>query len=279
VVAIGYDTIPLVSADTVPIEEPTKFMPYLSAIKFADRIAGISKTAAEEFRSFTSMLSPQGLAGPEVVCVPLPAEIGHGSPSSPPPAPSGSPSVVVVGSHDPRKNHLAVLHAAELLWQEGLDFSLTFIGSGGSNTEFFHRVEVLQYRGRKVTIRVAVPENELEDAIASARFTVFPSIHEGYGLPAAESLALGTPVITTNYGSTAEIADGGGALTVNPRADASIADAMRLLLTDDAELARLRAQIGQRAERSWEDYADELWVELVEPVLGELRRPGVHEGS
>jgi len=253
-------------------------MPYLSAIKFADRIAGISDTAAEEFLSFTSMLPTQGIRGPVVVSVPLPAHLGDGETGLAIENPGGPPSVVVVGSHDVRKNHLAILHAAEMLWQEGLSFSLTFIGSGGSNTEFFHRLEVLQVRGRDVSIRVAVPELELQNAVAEARFTVFPSIHEGYGLPVAESLALGTPVITTDYGSTAEIAAGGGAVTVDPRNDAAIADAMRLLLTSDAEIARLRAEIEQRSDRSWQDYADELWVELVEPVLTDLAGPGVHEG-
>lgn len=278
VVAIGYDTIPLVSADTVPLEEPTKFMPYLAAMKFADRIGAISQTAAEEFRCWTSMLSTQGLTGPEVVSVPLPADIGGGaSLSSVVPAVT-SADIVVVGSHDPRKNHLAILHAAEILWQEGLDFTLTFIGSGGSNAEFFHRVEVLQFRGRSVSIRVAVPEIELRRAVASARFTVFPSIHEGYGLPVAESISLGTPVITTNYGSTAEIAADGGAVTVDPRDDTDLIAAMRRLLTDDAELASLRSQIDKRAGRNWQDYADELWNAIVEPALAELRGSGDDDG-
>ncbi len=280
VVAIGYDTIPLVSADTVPLEEPTKFMPYLAAMKFADRIGAISGTAAEEFRCFTSMLSTQGLTGPKVTSVPLPAEIGDTTAVAvvPEPPTTKSADIVVVGSHDPRKNHLAILHAAEILWQEGLEFTVTFIGSGGSNAEFFHRVEVLQYRGRPVRIRVAVPEAELKQAVASARFTMFPSIHEGYGLPVAESISLGTPVITTNYGSTAEIAADGGAITVDPRDDADVTAAMRRLLTDDAELASLRSQIRSRAGRSWQQYADELWNALVEPALADLAGSSDHHG-
>ena len=277
VVAIGYDTIPLVSADTVPLEEPTKFMPYLAAIKYADRIGAISQTAAEEFRCFTSMLVTQGLTGPEVISVPLPADISSDTWLTDG-APAESADIVVVGSHDPRKNHLAILHAAEILWQEGLEYTLTFIGSGGSNAEFFHRVEVLQFRGRAVSIRVAVPEVELNQAVASARFTIFPSIHEGYGLPVAESISLGTPVITTNYGSTAEIAADGGAVTIDPRDDADLTAAMRRLLTDDAELASLRSQIAKRAGRSWQHYADELWDAIVEPSLADLRGSGHHDG-
>ena len=265
-VCIGYDAIPLVSADLVPIEEPAKFLAHLSAIKFADRIAGISDSAAAEFRNFASMLATQGLAGPDVVSVPLPVTMGDGTTAPPAARDAGPARVLVVGSHDLRKNHLAVLHSAEMLWHEGIEFSLTFIGGGGSNLEFYHRVEALRVRGRKVEVRVAVAEIELRDAIAAARFTVFPSLHEGYGLPVAESIALGTPVITTEYGSTGEIVSKGGGLTVDPRNDADLVSAMRRLLTDDVELEALRVQIQLRSERSWQEYADELWETLVDPL-------------
>ncbi len=79
----------------------------------------------------------------------------------------------------------------------------------------------------------------------------------------AESLALGTPVITSEYGSMAEIAAGGGALTVDPRDDHAIADAMRDLLTDDALLAQLESQARARPSRTWDDYARETWSVLV----------------
>ncbi len=288
-VAVGHDAIPLLSADTVDLDEPRKFMTYLSALKFADRIAGVSRSSAAEFASYGSMLSAQGLPSPVSVAVSLPVEFAarHAAaavvPAMPDPDDTTTddptrPEVVVVGSHDARKNHLAVLHAAELLWQRGLRFRLSFIGSGGSNQEFLRRVRVLQHRGRAVRLRIGLSDAQLRQAVAHARFTVFPSLHEGYGLPVAESLALGTPVITTSYGSTAEIAAGGGAITVDPRDDAALAQAMQRLLTSDEQIDRLRTEIGRRRERSWQDYADELWGALVRPVLRDLAGPGDAEG-
>lgn len=303
VVLVGHDAIPLLSAETLELEEPEKFMTFLSAVKFADRIAGVSRSSAAEFASFASMLSAQGLAGPTVTAVPLPVEfavrdapdpgpitapagdqsIAPGGRATDPGAPrlasSGTltdgvpdvlPDVVVVGSHDPRKNHLAILHAAEVLWQRGVQFRLSFIGSPGSNEEFLTRVRRLQHRGREVGLRSGLSDAQLRAAVSGARFTVFPSLHEGYGLPAAESLALGTPVITTSYGSTAEIAQDGGAVTVDPRDDAALAAAMERLLTSDEDIDRLRAQIRARRERSWQNYADELWDAIVRPVLRDL---------
>jgi glycosyltransferase involved in cell wall biosynthesis len=289
VVAIGHDAIPLLSADTLDMAEPGKFMAFLSALKFADRIAGVSHSSAAEFAAFGSMLSSQGLPAPVTVAVPLPVEFaapdaGTAGSAGPQGHPTGGddparPEVVVVGSHDARKNHQAILHAAEILWQEGVRFRLSFIGSGGSNEQFLRRVRLLEHRGRDVRLRMGLSDAQLRDAVAQARFTVFPSLHEGYGLPVAESLALGTPVITTTYGSTGEIAADGGALTVDPRDDASLTGAMRLLLTADDEIDRLRAEIGRRPKRSWQDYADELWNALVRPVLRDPAGPGRAEGQ
>jgi len=278
VVAIGHDAIPLISAETLDIEEPRKFMSFLSALKFASCIAGVSRSSTREFAAFGSMLSSQGLPAPRTIAITLPAEFSRPDGASVAlPMADGPPDVVVVGSHDTRKNHLAVLHAAEILWKEGLEFRLTFIGGGGSNLEFQRRIEVLMFHGRQVELRTAVSDQELEAAVSTARFTVFPSLHEGYGLPVAESMALGTPVITTDYGATAEIAEGGGAVTVDPRDDAALTDAMRRLLTVDAEITRLRAEIRRRAGRSWQSYADELWNCVIGPALDDVTRTPFHE--
>ncbi len=275
-VGVAHDAIPVVSADMVPIEDSSKFVRYLTAVKFAARMAGVSAAAASEIGGFVQTLATQGLTGPTVI------EVALGSPStgviSDAGPGTGQPTVLIVGSHEPRKNHLAVLHAAEVLWREGLRFSLLFIGGSGWGDEFPRRTTELQKAGRAIDVRRAVPEVELERAYASAAFTVFPSLHEGFGLPVAESLLHGTPVVTTNFGATAETGAHGGALLIDPRSDTALTDAMRTLLTDDATLQRLRQQIASRPERTWQDYADELWDQLVAPELSKLEgvSAGVH---
>lgn len=71
-----------------------------------------------------------------------------------------------------------------------------------------------------------VPFSLLVSAIRGARATVFPSLYEGFGLPVLESMTLGTPVVTSRQGATAEIA-GDAALLVDPYNVAQIADALR----------------------------------------------------
>lgn len=262
--AIGYDAIPIVSADVRPPHEPDNYVNYLTVIKHCDRIAGISVSAALEFKGFAQMLPTQGLEPPLVTEVVLPGE----APRTELPAPttSDTPSVVCVGSQEVHKNHLAILAAADRLWAEGERFELSFVGGPGWDPlEFETRIAALQAEGRPVHLRRGVSDTEMWLLYATARFTVFPSLHEGYGLPVAESLSFGTPVITSRYGSMQEIAAaGGGCLLVDPRDDDSVADGMRRLLRDDDLLERLRSEARSRPVRDWEAYADEAWLALTE---------------
>ena len=177
--------------------------------------------------------------------------------------------VLVVGSHEPRKNHDAIVFAAERLWDEGLRFRLRFIGGGSRQVtrRFDRKARDLAKAGRPIEVWRTASDADLMASYREARFTVFPSLHEGFGLPVAESLALAVPAVTSNYGSTAEIARDGGCLVVDPRDDDAILGAVRALLTDDALHARLVAECYARPSRTWADFADDLWTRAVEPLL------------
>lgn len=261
---IGYDTIPVVSADSVPEEETNRFVKYLSMLKHVDRVAGISAAATEEFRGFCAALAPQGISGPVVTEVSLPLALPDQRLAG---GDRGGdiPMLLCVGSQEPRKNQLAVLFAAEKLWREGLSFSLQFIGGGSASfvPRFDRIVRRLRSRGRHIVVMRSASDAVLLQAYQRARFLVFPSIHEGYGLPVAEALALGTPVLTTQYGSTAEIAAHGGCVVVDPRDDEDIVRAMRRLLRDDDLIQRLSAESQAITAAQWDDYAADLWRELV----------------
>lgn len=258
---IGYDCIPLLSPDLIHAGLADRFMRFLEVVKHADTVAGISAGATVEFEGFASMTSAQGLAGPRVAEVSLPVEVPAGVLSS---RRRDVPLVVSVGSFEPRKNQLAVLHAAERLWREGHEFELQFIGGGGWVTEFDSVMRRLVSSGRPIVRRTAISDTELWNTIRAARFTVFVSLHEGFGLPVAESLACGVPCLTSGYGSTREIADGGGALVVDPRDDDDVVRQFRRLLVDDDLITELRRQAADRPPRTWDDYARDLWDEFID---------------
>jgi glycosyltransferase involved in cell wall biosynthesis len=266
---IGFDTVPLTSAETTDTNVPGYFMHELAAIRHMDRVATISPAATTEYQGWRTMISSLGVPGPHVRTISLPVEATEPSAENltatrhrycvP-----GVPLVLCVGSHEPRKNHLAVLHAAELLWRQGLDFSLVFLGGNAWHSNRFHRrLAELQATNRPVEAALGVADDTLWALYRLARCTVFPSLNEGFGLPVAESLSSGTPVVTSDFGSMLHIGAEGGALLVNPRDDRAIASAIKTLLTDDLTHARLVREAAARPSRGWEDYARETWDYMV----------------
>ena len=268
---IGYDCVPISSAETTDLNVSEAFAGYLAAARHLDRVAAISSAAAQEYLGWRHMLRAIGVAGPEIRALSLPTV---------PAQPSADdlerarqrfvvgdlPLLLCVGTHEPRKNHLAVLHAAETAWRAGHQFSLSFIGGHSwSNDRFVAQLERLRAAGRPVDDHRGVDDGMLWGAYSLSRAVLFPSLHEGYGLPIAEALAIGTPVVTSGHGSMGEIAAGGGALVVDPRDDGALAEALATVVDDLVTVARLRSEAASRPQGSWDRYAETLWTFFTEP--------------
>jgi glycosyltransferase involved in cell wall biosynthesis len=97
-----------------------------------------------------------------------------------------------------------------------------------------------------------VTRAELRELYRRARVFVYPSRHEGFGIPPLEAMACGAPVIATRTGAIADYAEG-AALLVEPGARGALRDALARV-TGDASLRReLRARGPERAKAwSWE---------------------------
>jgi len=82
----------------------------------------------------------------------------------------------------------------------------------------------VQFTGR-------LTQDELVKRYSRAKIAVVPSLYEGFGLPAAEAMACGTPVIATTGGALPEVVGDAGVL-VPPRSADALADAIKRLLND-----------------------------------------------
>lgn len=262
---IGHDCVPLTTAETTGAGMPAGFARYLSAASRMSRISVTSVASQAEYAGWKVMLHGVGLEGPTLKLQPLACEIKH--PTESELSDFGRkfratelPLIVVVGSHEPRKNHLAVLRAVEKRWAAGDRFEVLFIGGNSWNSSRFDaRVAELRGVGIPVQTASAVTDAELYAAYSTATFTIYPSINEGFGLPVAESLMLHTPVITSGFGSMADIGRHHGAVLVDPRQSDEIADAMKILLSDDKHYAELVEQTKTYRAKTWDEYADETW--------------------
>lgn len=102
------------------------------------------------------------------------------------------------------------------------------------------------------------------DAYAAADVFALPSHYEAFGIVLVEAMAQGAPVVATTAGGMPEVVGDAGVL-VPPRAPATLAEELRLLLADPARRARL-ADAGRRRARSF------LWADVVTRLEETYRR-------
>ena len=115
---------------------------------------------------------------------------------------------VTLGTIEPRKNHLLLLRIWRRFWNRAGDRSprLIIIGRRGwENPEVFRMLDTEPMMGRTV-IEAGTPDDaEVAAHLTDAHALLFPSHAEGYGLPPAEALAAGTPVIASDLPALREV--------------------------------------------------------------------------
>ncbi len=174
---------------------------------------------------------------------------------------SGFPSrryFVCVGTLEPSKNHPRLLEAwGRLQHKIDDDVWLVLVGSQGSSNVF--RQTAFSRLPERVFLAGRVTERLLPTVYAGAIASIQVSLYEGFGLPALEAMACGTPVLASRVASTPEVV-GDAAVLVDPAAVDSIAENLRRLLEDDALRDALRKKGIERARQfSWDDTARRTW--------------------
>jgi glycosyltransferase involved in cell wall biosynthesis len=170
----------------------------------------------------------------------------------------------MIGIVESRKNQTAALDAAESLWKEGVEFSLTFVGRVNP---FFGkpvaaRMRSLGRAGCKLIHLPKASDVEVIRLLASARFALMPSLAEGCGLPVLESLWEAVPVICSDFPSLTENSSAGGCLTIPTGDTEALGKAMGLLLSDNDEIARMADAAATRALPTWRDTAGSVLAHL-----------------
>jgi glycosyltransferase involved in cell wall biosynthesis len=162
------------------------------------------------------------------------------------------PYFLMVGTIEPRKNHLAALDAFALLASRHPDLSLVIAGRAGWLAEPIMRA--IHEAGARLPVRYLGPvaDADLPALYARSVALVYPSWYEGFGLPVLEAMACGTVVITSEGGAPAEVA-GDAALAVPPDRPEALAEAMERIVNDSALRGRLAKEGRRRAASfSWE---------------------------
>ena len=142
------------------------------------------------------------------------------------------PCALVVGSLEPRKNLSRLLDAwSQLPAAMQSAHQLVVVGGEGWKELGVRRQLRAMVRDGSVVRAGFVAESSLAAQYRQTRAFVFPSIAEGFGLPVAEAIACGAPVVTSNRSSLPEVA-GQAAILVDPENTEDLAVAIQSLLED-----------------------------------------------
>jgi glycosyltransferase involved in cell wall biosynthesis len=250
-----HDMLPIYEAKYAPREIVEAFPEYVEAVVQADAIWPNSSFTLRQFERYCN--EHDVTMPPHREAVPLPGQLGE-APRSTDCAPATEETrVLCVSGIEPRKNHRVLVEAFERLKLRRRDLALRLILIGceypGAET-LAEWLRELARRDDRIEWRTRVPQPELEAEFADATFTVYPSLVEGFGLPIMESLWMGRPCICHEAGVMAELATGGGCLTVDVTEPIELSVAMEKLCSDPALIDALRRQAGMREITTWAAY-------------------------
>ena len=163
--------------------------------------------------------------------------------------------VLYLGGFDARKNVETLLQV--YTWAQdvlGEDYPLVIAGGLPERHDaFFHDPRVIAKQLEVEAAIRCIGRVAEEDKVAlyqQARAFLYPTLYEGFGLPALEALACGVPVIGSNASSVPEIVGAAGIL-VDPRDARAMAGALIAVCTEDP----LHADLSERALRQAEKFS------------------------
>ncbi|MHB1643205.1 MAG: glycosyltransferase family 4 protein [Acidithiobacillus sp.] len=239
-----YDIIGLNSARLFPRAYELAFTDWFTGVmSVADAIVCDSRAVAGEVKAWLEDHPGQRTRPLPIGYFHLGADIESSQPTQGPEgegaevlaACQSRPTLLMVGTLEPRKGHAQALAAVEALWQAGVDLNLVIIGKEGWRTQQLARqLRRHPERNRRLFWLEGASDALLMQLYAQSTALLAASYAEGFGLPLIEAARQGLPIIARDIPVFHEVA--GEFAFYFPNTDsAALADSLRLWLSLYAE--------------------------------------------
>lgn len=249
-----YDFIPIFHAWTVHLANRGNLNSYLRLVLLANRVVSISKVVQEQAILLTKAFSLERTSWAqrrrEFSHLSLPSGI---KPTTVENVNKEDDLIIMVGSLEPRKNHVQFFNALEILSQRGVIVNAKiFAATGWENEEILDRFYEVRSRGIALE-RLSVNDDELAFWISKAQILIQVSEAEGFGLPVAEAVSLGTKVIVSDIKPLNEF---NSSLVTKVEIDnpVALADEITRVLSDSSTASQ-----PQSLSVTWDDWRRELF--------------------
>jgi glycosyltransferase involved in cell wall biosynthesis len=163
---------------------------------------------------------------------------------------NGQPYALVVGSIERRKDPVTAVEGLSLLGSDEL--RLVFAGPDRGDRSATREAATRRGLDGRIEFKGHVSGEELAALYRGAACLVFPSRHEGFGLPVLEAMACGTPVVATRVGALPEVA-GDAAILVEPGNPVELAGGIERALADRERL--VAAGLERARQFTWAETA------------------------
>jgi len=141
--------------------------------------------------------------------------------------------LLYVGLKKPHKNLIKLIKSFEILRKERkVDVKLVIVGKMDPRYTGIACLTEKLGLGKEIILTGYISNEDLILLYNAARAFVFPSLYEGFGFPPLEAMACGTPVVSSNAGSLAEVL-GEAALVFNPLDVNDMADKIHQVISNE----------------------------------------------
>ncbi|MFJ1269611.1 glycosyltransferase family 4 protein [Legionella lytica] len=212
---VVYDLLPILLPEVFPKSAKQSHIKWMEVVSAADGLLCISQAVADETIEWLDTYDFGRRNTTKIGWFHLGADIASSRPTQGIPENANKildllkkqPTFLMVGTVEPRKQHMQVLLAFEQLWDKGVKVNLVIVGKQGWSVDsLVHRLRNHSERERRLFWLESASDEYLEKIYAASSCLIAASLGEGFGLPLIEAAQYRVPIIARDIPVFREVA-------------------------------------------------------------------------